>query len=178
MPFEELLIEHCSPTLASLKTGSLFCADCELEAERWNALLHDRGLTVTVLRRRAGRVLVYVYRRSNLERDLAVEGAAEFLAGCGYDCGTVERAIERLRERLAESEEFPHEIGLFLGYPLEDVTGFIRNGGRCFKCAGCWKVYGDRAEAERRFASFRKCREIYSRLHRRGRTVRQLTVAA
>ena len=25
------------------------------------------------------------------------------------------------------SEEFPHEIGLFLDYPLEDVKGFIEN---------------------------------------------------
>ena len=42
----------------------------------------------------------------------------------------------------AEAADFPHEIGVFLGYPLEDVVGFIRHRGKCFTCCGCWKSYG------------------------------------
>ena len=33
----------------------------------------------------------------------------------------------RLIKRLNEDAEFPHEIGLFPGYPPEDVRGFIEN---------------------------------------------------
>ena len=37
------------------------------------------------------------------------------------------RCVSYLRGRLAESGEFPHEVGLFLGYPPEDVSGFIKS---------------------------------------------------
>ena len=88
------------------------------------------------------------------------------------------RAIERLRERLALQRGFPHEIGVFLGYPVEDVKGFIKHNGRNSKCVGCWKVYCNQCEAERAFARFNKCREVYMRLWRQGKSVQQLTVAA
>lgn len=49
--------------------------------------------------------------------------------------------IRNLRIRINSSKTFPHEIGLFLGYPVEDVKGFIENKGEnCVKC-GAWKVY-------------------------------------
>ena len=82
-----------------------------------------------------------------------------------------------LKERLAESDRFPHEIGLFLGYPPKDVIAFIRNEGRNSKCTGCWKVYYDEKEAKQTFAKFKKCRDVYLRLWNQGRTVSQLTVA-
>ena len=43
------------------------------------------------------------------------------------------RCIVKLIGRLQENEGFPHEIGLFLGYPPEDVLGFIENKGEFFK---------------------------------------------
>ncbi len=46
-------------------------------------------------------------------------------------------------ENFALPRQFPHEIGLFLGYPPEDVCGYIRNKGKCQKCTGHWQVYGD-----------------------------------
>ena len=39
-----------------------------------------------------------------------------------------------------ESGEFPHEVGLFLSYPPEDVKGFIDHRANNFKCAGLWTV--------------------------------------
>ena len=85
--------------------------------------------------------------------------------------------MERLRQRLAMDGTFPHEIGLFLSYPLEDVEGFVENRGRNCKCTGCWKVYGDEQQAQRQFSRYRKCQEVYLRLWQGGRSVEQLTVA-
>ena len=70
------------------------------------------------------------------------------------------------------------EIGLFLGYPLGDVAGFIRNRGKNCKCSGCWKVYCNELEAQKRFAQIQKCRQVYTRLWTQGRSLWQLTVAA
>lgn len=59
--------------------------------------------------------------------------------------------------RLRNNADFPHEVGLFLGYPPEDVRGFIENRASGFKLIGCWKVYGDVDAARKKFESFESC---------------------
>ncbi len=130
------------------------------------------------LYRRNNKALIYVYRKSHLEADLNRPGVRRFLTKYGYEHMDVEYALGLLKERLKESGSFPHEIGLFLGYPLGDVIGFINNAGKNCKCMGCWKVYCNECEAVKKFAKYRKCRAVYSRLWKNGRTVWQLTVAA
>ena len=90
----------------------------------------------------------------------------------------MEYALDRLKSRIGENNEFPHEIGIFLDYPLGDVSGFITNEGRNFKCVGCWKVYCNECEALKMFQKYHKCREVYRNLWAKGRSVLQLTVAA
>lgn len=183
-PLENYIIEQCAPTLANLKTGTLFCVDTSEPEElltqigRWNRELAGKGISITLLRIRGVRALVYMYRRTKLERDLAAPGAAKLLLGLGYDSVMPEPAIDRLKARLRSCEQFPHEIGVFLGYPLCDVLGFIRNRGQKSKLTGCWQVYGDEESAAIQFARFRKCREIYLKQWNGGRTVQQLTVCA
>jgi hypothetical protein len=181
---EKYLVEHCAPTLASLKTANLFnlpyTGEEELEQDlsAWNRCFAGKGVSLAILKKENGRALVYVYRKEALQRDLDRPGAAGLLSRCGYRSTEAGQALETLRERLGQSAEFPHEIGLFLGYPLGDVLGFIRHGGRDCKCVGCWKVYCDECEAVKTFARFKKCTEVYTRLWKAGRSVWQLTVAA
>ena len=181
---EKYLIDHCAPTLASLKTACLFWysesteRELEEQIQIWNQRLQENGLFLMVLNRRKEKALVYVCRKSHLEADLQKPGAARFLTEYGYQKTDVGYALSRLKKRLAQEGAFPHEIGIFLGYPLGDVIGFIRNRGQNCKCTGCWKVYCNECEAIRLFAQFRKCREIYGRLWNQGKSVRQLTVAA
>ena len=180
---ERYLIEHCAPTLASLKTASLFCvkmADEELERQlgEWNSRLGKKGLFLTALGRYENRALIYVCRKSNLRIDLLRPGTEQFLAGYGYQSVDVDATLIRLTQRLREAGAFPHEIGVFLGYPLEDVMGFIQNRGKNSRYTGYWKVYCNERETIKRFAQFTKCREVYTRLWNQGKTVWQLTVAA
>lgn len=179
---EELIVQLCSPTLAGLKTGSLFSCPYQSEqtlkddVRRMNRRLSPKGVRVLVLRVRR-RALIYVYRPSSLRRDLANESAAALLKRLGYSVDSAERCIVQLIDRLQTSEEFPHEIGLFLGYPPEDVRGFIENKAQDCKCVGCWKVYGDETEALRRFAQYKKCTDVYCACWERGRSIERLTVA-
>lgn len=180
---EKCIIEHCSPTLAGLKPASLFSCCCMSEKELleqvkdMNMKLKPKNIVVSVMTKKDGRALIYVYRKNMLQRELEKKETSEFLQRYGYSDQRVERAVARLKKRLAESESFPHEIGVFLGYPLGDVKGFIENEGRNCKCVGCWKVYCDENEAVRLFEKYRKCTNIYKRLYERGKTVLQLTVA-
>ena len=83
-----------------------------------------------------------------------------------------------ISETIRCAEDFPHDIGIFLAYPLEDVIGFMKNHGGNYCCLGCWKAYGNAEAAERRFDLYRKCRRIYLSCYRRGFSLSRLTVAA
>ena len=113
-----------------------------------------------------------------LSNDFQKPGVAQLLRHFGYESIKVEEAIEHLKERLIDIEDFPHEIGLFLGYPVKDVAGFLFYKGSHCKCTGCWKVYDNELEALRTFAMFDKCRKIYVNLWNQGRSIMKLTVAA
>lgn len=197
---ENYLIKYCSPTLASLKSGSLFNCKCSEDTElnvsisEWNNTLMSRGISIHLLRRTETTALIYVYRQSALKDTLSDPEIQSFLHGYGYDacsccdsCSSdqcsIENCLKHLETRITKeggSDEmrFPHEIGIFLGYPLADVAGFISNKGRNCKCIGAWKVYGDDSYARKTFARFSKCNDVYNRLWRSGRrSVLQLTVA-
>lgn len=181
---EKSVIEHCSPTLASIKTGNLFTYKYKCEEELWksiedfNECVREKGVSLIVLRKSESKALIYVCRFSSLERDLKKPGVVNFMKKYGYESTDPAYALRRLKSRLAQREDFPHEIGLFLGYPLGDVIGFIDNTGQNCKCVGCWKVYCNECEAVKTFARFKKCTSIYVRLWNQGRSVKQLTVAA
>lgn len=180
---EELLIKHCSPTLAGMKTGNLFACSFSNGAKMkecvryWNRLLTKKGLRVLPLKYENGRALIYVYRPSRLSADLRHDVAKQLLKERGYCTDTSEKCVVQLIKRLYKYKEFPHEIGLFLGYPPEDVCGFIKNKAGGCKCVGCWKVYGDEKAAQRTFAKYKKCSDIYAVQYANGRSIERLTVA-
>ncbi len=184
MSLERKLIEYCAPTLASLKTANLFnhsfSSEEELEKQlaELNSLLGKKGIFLQVLFKKSNRALIYVFRKSRLQAELNRPAVRRFLSKYGYEHMDVDYGLDRLKERLGEDGAFPHEIGIFLGYPLGDVVGFIQNAGKNCKCLGCWKVYCNECEARKTFARYQKCRTIYSRLWKDGRSVIQLTVAA
>lgn len=179
---EEMIIRHCSPTLAGMKTGSMFICEYDNAQQmkeslrRFNLLLGKKGLRVLPLRYQNGKALVYFFRPSKLHGDLKHAIADRLLRERGYHMQTPQHCILQLMKRLGESEEFPHEIGLFLGYPPEDVRGFIENHDAC-KCVGCWKVYGNEREARRLFAKYKKCTAVYSACLKKGTSLERLTIA-
>lgn len=207
---EDLIVRHCAPTLAGLKTGNMFTATFEDEAqldaevEHLNRILTAKGLRITVLRiachartskgrsqecdkcsdkcntkgstKGCIRALIYIYRPGQLQSDLGAEEAKAILLRLGYEASSMEGCIRRLSDRIYECDEFPHEIGLFLGYPPEDVKGFIELGGRNCKASGYWKVYGDVARAQKQFERFSKCTGVYLKCLERGLPISKLAV--
>ena len=160
--FEYALAWHCAPSLSGLKPADLICLP---EWEDWHSVigyyapvLARRGIRMRVLGRSAGRILLLIYRPGGLRQCLNEPEVAAMLTRAGYPTGAGTHALLCcLSVRLA-GQEFPHEIGLFLGYPPEDVAGFCRDGGRNCRCSGAWKVYGDVEQAKKRFRAFHRCR--------------------
>lgn len=181
---ESYLVKHCAPTLASLKTAGLFAFSYQAEADLHrqiafcNQLLNNKGVYLTILKKNKDTALIYVYRKSKLSKDMQQKGFFEFLQNYGYENTNIDYLINMLRLRVNLSENFPHEIGLFLGYPLSDVVGFISNSGKNSKMTGYWKVYGDVAKAVSLFEKFNKCRRVYVEKYLNGTSIQKLTVVA
>ena len=184
--FEAVLVRQCAPTLAGMKPGSIFCFNhSPLEVSRqkvcqWNKQLEPFGLTVQILLERpgSGSVIVFVYRHVRLEQMLSDDAYQSFLAEAGYERTNLDGLLEQLSYRLRTQPEFPHEIGVFLGYPLRDVIGFIENHGRNFTCCGFWKSYGDPAEMQVCFACYRRCIQTYVAMFEQGIPIERLAVPA
>ena len=165
---EELVIRQAAPTLAGIKTGSLFPCPCEdkaallAEIRAFNRRYQARGLCLLPLRFTKGKALLYLYRPAALQRDLDSDAAAKLLAAA------VIAVVELF---------FPHEVGLFLSYPPEDVKGFIENRAANAKCTGVWKVYGDERQARQTFAKYKKCTQVYCERWQSGSGLDKLAVA-
>lgn len=183
--FEQFLIEQCAPVLAGLKPGSMF-PYMPSQAEHlpellrhWNGRLSPKGVRVTSIKRcrRIGGYLIYVYRPRQVEAILARPDVAAFLSRCGYTPGmSLRQTLGVLTRRLCQNPDFPHEVGVFLGYPLPDIIGFMEHGGRNSLCTGCWKVYHEPGKAQQTFRRYAHCTEAYRSLFHQGHTAEELTI--
>lgn len=183
---ERLLIENCSPTLAGMKPANLISIvygskeSAKSDICEMNRIFVRKGLRAVPLRYRDEHLLLYLYRPEFLASIFSNAKTRAFLENLGYDCSNVDRCVVQLGERVRaveNSKEFPHEIGLFLGYPLEDVEGFINHKEEGCKCVGFWRVYGDEQKARKTFEGYRSCTRSYLRSYEKGWNLEKLTVA-
>ena len=179
---EEILIRQCDPTLAGIKTGSLFpCPYGDVpgllqDLRELNRRIVPKGLCLLPLCWQSHRALLYLFRPRALERDLRGEETARLLEAAGYPSRRSGACLGQLMQRLREKKDFPHEIGLFLSYPPEDVKGFIENRAAKSKCTGHWKVYGDERRTRALFEKYDRCTRIYWDLWQAGHTLDTLIV--
>ena len=126
----------------------------------------------------SARFLLLVYSKPQLERRMADPQVQHVLRHFAYPVGQpLDVLLRNLKRRIAMCKDFPHEIGLFLGYPIEDVVGFIRYAGKGCKLSGLWKVYGDAEAASRLFDRLsRVCRAVTRRVDK-GETLFEVFAA-
>lgn len=180
---EQFFVMHCAPTLAGLKSANLFSVNFRKlkEIENWveksNQLLNEKGVRIKILQIVKKRALIYVYRYKKVNEDINKKGVISYLKEMGYPCETLEQMLDELVKRLVFHKSFPHEIGLFIGYPLEDVIAFIENRGQKSACTGCWKAYSNEENAQKQFALYQKCTKVYCEKIKEGMSIHRLTVA-
>lgn len=142
------------------------------------AALAREGVELIWLGRKKNTVMVLVWRPSLVAQELACPARKCLARGFGLSTTSYRRAmsalITRLRAHYAGKQTFPHEVGLVLGYPPQDVAGFISDGGRRAKACGRWQVYGNLAEARRRFAELAQCEHRCNQLYAQGVSLRGL----
>ena len=178
----DFIVYNCAPTLRGLKVGNLVSQFYEDKEELLEFIaeqdkkLKERGIRIVLVKLTSKTALIYVYRQRQLARLLSRSGVQEFLSQYGYDDFSTDCCLNHLRGRLMLSD-FPHEIGVFLGYPLDDIRSFIDNKGANCPCTGCWKAYNNIDRAEYIFELYRKCTADCCRQYEKGIDILRLTAA-
>ena len=184
--FEEIFIEHCSPLLAGIKISNLFSIKSESYSELYkkvyalNKNINKKDIYVEIIEKKNtfnSFYLIFAYRKTKLEERVNEKLIKAFLENYGYfNCFTLEDYLCILTSKLSCSENFPHEIGIFLGYPLNDVISFIKEKGKNFVSCGTWKTYS--SNYKKIFLIYKRCKEIYIELYKKGQTLDMLAVAS
>ena len=150
---------QCAPLIAGLKPSNLFNIPCEGVCQV-RELIRDTGISMYVLFSTGRKAAVLLYRRESLEEYMEQEPVKRMLHKLGYQDTSLEAVLPvfrmRYRRYMQERRDFPHEMGLLLGYPVEDVRGFIEHQGRDYLCTGYWKVYENRSSSYSSGLSTRK----------------------
>ena len=163
---EEMIVFHCSPTLAMMKPACMFSypvtdkCDMDQQLRIQNQRLNHKGIYLHVLVKRDTYWLIFVYQKALLEQHLFEEHINAFLFSYHYMYQNLNEALSVLSEHMKE-DDFPHEVGVFLGYPLEDVISFIQNEGKNYTSLGYWKVYHNPVETMQLFERFSNCVENF-----------------
>ncbi len=122
------------------------------------ALIMESTLEGMVLVERPGSLLLFLFDRQALSRLLSGKVVNAMLRKAGYAGEiTLNSLLLELGSRFA-SGAVPHEIGIFLGYPLKDVAGFMGISRREYSCQGPWKIYGNPCKSLMLAETHRQCR--------------------
>jgi len=117
-------------------------------------------LTIMVLQTKERALLLLCYNKAQLERHLAHAGIRTLLHKAGYSAdASTTTLLGELRRRIGSSDSFPHEIGLFIGYPAKDVAAFMGLIKLPFACQCLWKIYGNPVQSLDLAEKYRCCRQ-------------------
>lgn len=165
---------HCAPLIAGLKLSNLLMIQNK-DLDRTTSLLKRAGISYFVVAVTNGKAAVLLFDRRQLELYLQEEKVWQIFRDMGYQENVMGKILYAFRQRyegyLLRNQEFPHEMGLLLGYPVEDVEGFILNEGENCLYIGYWKVYENLSEKMALFRQFEKARDVLLRLLSGGTTI-------
>lgn len=175
------VVTQCAPVLKGVKISNLI----KVKPGEWREIrsrLKDSGIICVPLYRDEEKEVLFLYRYHPLEQHLKKQKVRRFLQKYGYDCCDVVSVLSRLRRRYrqyaAEGAQFPHELGVLLEYPVEDVEGFIENRGENCLLSRYWKVYNNKQQAEQTFRLYDQVKEQALREIMNGRSLYQVAVSA
>ena len=161
MNIDLLLAYYCAPTLKGLKPANLILHEtykkpqASYELEQVKLALRNKQIEMLHLWDCPEKTLTLVYHREHLWQHICQADIKAFLKKEGYPVDeNLNEVLDVLNSRISKGSAFPHEVGIFLGYPLVDVLGFIEHQGQNCKFCGYWKVYDNEEATRSLFDSF------------------------
>lgn len=153
---------QCAPLIAGLKVSNLLNIS-KSKLKQIREILKGTILSYRVLGTKGKKVTILLYNQKELDAYLADGMVQDMFASLGYPAVVLDEILPifsaRYQHYMENNQNFPHEMGLLLGYPVEDVEGFIRNGGKNYLHIGYWKVYANLSEKLQLFSRFERAKE-------------------
>lgn len=168
---ETQLALQCAPLITGLKVSNLLIIPKGNE-EVVKRILNRTGISFYRLIQTRTKTTFLLFRRNELEEFLSDENVRNVLMKAGYkslQIGKILRTFSLRYEAYMQGDKsFPHEMGLLLGYPVEDVVGFVENNGKNFLYSGYWKVYENQKAKVKLFDKFKVAEETLIHLLSNG----------
>jgi hypothetical protein len=162
---------QCAPLIAGLKISNLL----NIQKEQYRAverILSGSNISWYVLLENGNTMVLLLYNTDSLVRYLNKTEVRQMLLDEGYENTLTTNVLKefsgRYQDYMKNRNVFPHEMGLLLGYPVEDVRGFIECRGLQPLYTGYWKVYKDKDKKIRLFERFESAKESMIQLLGRG----------
>ena len=160
-----------------MKVSNLLNVEKKL-APQMKQVLERSGISHYLLLESEDKATFLVYREDGLKAYLMQDRVCQSMKSFGYESLDLNDVLSCFQKRYADCmeqiAEFPHEMGLLLGYPVEDVEGFIENKGHNYLYAGYWKVYGHVEEKKALFNRYEEARKVLIQLLASGRSVSEM----
>lgn len=168
---------QCAPLLTGLKISNLLTIPSKMR-QQVSQVFRKTGISVFLLYQSSQKTTFFLYREQELEWALKKKKVRKMMEQLGYQSthlpDLLRQVAERYEAHMALREEFPHELGLLLGYPPEDVAGFILHKGKNFLYSGYWKVYENPEKSLILFQQFESAREEIVRMMSAGISIEEI----
>lgn len=168
---ETQLALQCAPLITGLKVSNLLIISKGNE-EVVKRILNRTGISYYRLIQTRTKTTFLLFRRNELEEFLSDENVRNVLMKAGYKSLQIDKILRtfslRYEAYIQGDKSFLHEMGLLLGYPVEDVVGFVENNGKNFLYSGYWKVYENQKAKVKLFDKFKVAEETLIHLLSNG----------
>ncbi len=181
-----VLASCCMPVLLRKKPSSIVTLrkalleeETTFYVEFYNKL-KAAGAEYTVLAEDERCVFLFIFQRELIRAFYCGHKNHEPLDGyqCGGDEFCVERFLQTLKKRFTDyksgSTDFPHEIGIFLGYPVGDVENYIAHNGKNYLVCGYWKVYDNLDKAVQKFRLYDEYKHKALEMFKSGKELNEI----
>lgn len=123
-----------------------------------------RRISYKMFKFRNSSTKIIFYNRNALDEHLREYRNMKFLKNLQYpEQYSLEIYLEHMIDKMKEGV-IPHEIGVFLGYPLKDIMGFMGHTSLKLTKVNGWRIYGDPEVSDRKFKEFLDCKERIRKL--------------
>jgi len=168
---------QCAPLITGIKISNLLIVSKEDE-KNIRIILKKSGMMYYRLLRQKDKTTFLLFNKTQLALYLQNMEVQKILKVNGYkdlSLGGILRTFQyRYETYMNQGEDFPHEMGLLLGYPVEDVEGFIVHKGQEFLYSGYWKVYHDVPAKKKLFYEYENAKEQLIQLLANGYDMRSI----
>lgn len=163
--FDKYMLFLLAPVVGGLKPSSTITLKKDSkEYFVWNnykeTFLNKIELKHVLLREDDKAIILLIYSEKNLEKFINNKETKEFLLKLEYNLqDNLGSILDKLIQRYNRFH-CPHELGVFLGIPLEDVIDFMEcTTKKCLLC-GYWKVFNNSENALEIFNNYNRSKEL------------------